>query len=51
VKVAVPKAAAAEAKAAKAAKAAAAPKRATKAATEGEAPAKKVIRRIKKTEE
>jgi ribosome-associated protein len=51
VKVAVPKAAAAEAKAAKAAKAAAAPKRATKAAAEGEAPAKKVIRRIKKTEE
>jgi ribosome-associated protein len=50
VKVAVPKAAAAEAKAAKAAKAAA-PKRATKAAAEGEAPAKKVIRRIKKTEE
>ena len=52
VKVAVPKAAAAEAKAAKAAKAAAAPKRATKAAAaEGDAPAKKVIRRIKKTEE
>ena len=51
VKVAVPKAAAAEAKAAKAAKAAAAPKRATKAAAEGEAPAKKVIRRVKKTEE
>jgi ribosome-associated protein len=51
VKVAVPKAAAAEAKAAKAAKAAAAPKRATKAAAEGEAPAKKVIRRIKKTDE
>jgi ribosome-associated protein len=50
VKVAVPKAAAAEAKAAKAAKAAA-PKRATKAAAEGDAPAKKVIRRIKKTEE
>ena len=52
VKVAVPKAAAAEAKAAKAAKAAA-PKR-TKAAApaaEGAAPAKKVIRRIKKTEE
>ncbi len=51
VKVAVSKAAAAEAKAAKAAKAAA-PKRATKtAAAEGDAPAKKVIRRIKKTEE
>jgi ribosome-associated protein len=50
VKVAVPKAAAAEAKAAKAAKATA-PKRATKAAAEGEAPAKKVIRRIKKTDE
>jgi len=50
VKVAVPKAAAAEAKAAKAAKAAA-PKRATKAAAEAEAPAKKVIRRIKKTDE
>jgi ribosome-associated protein len=50
VKVAVPKAAAAEAKAAKAAKAAA-PKRATKAAAEGEAPAKKVISRIKKTDE
>ena len=51
VKVAVPKAAAAEAKAAKAAKAAA-PKRATKAAAaEGEAPAKKVIRRIKKADE
>jgi ribosome-associated protein len=54
VKVAVPKAAAADAKAAKAAKAAAAqgaaPKRATKAA-EGEAPAKKVIRRIKKADE
>ena len=56
VKVAVPKAAAADAKAAKAAKTAAAqgaaPKRATKAAAaEGEAPAKKVIRRIKKAEE
>jgi len=52
VKVAVPKAAAADAKAAKAAKAAAAaPKRATKAAAEGEAPAKKVIRRIKKADE
>lgn len=53
VKVAVPKAAAAEAKAAKAAKAAnaAAPKRATKAAAEGDAPAKKVIRRIKKADE
>jgi ribosome-associated protein len=50
VKVAVPKAAAAEAKAAKAAKAAA-PKRATKAAAEGDAPAKKVIRRIKKADE
>ena len=51
VKVAVSKAAAAEAKAAKAAKAAA-PKRATKTtAAEGDAPAKKVIRRIKKTEE
>ena len=50
VKVAVSKTAAADAKAAKAAKAAA-PKRATKAAAEGEAPAKKVIRRIKKTEE
>ena len=52
VKVAVPKAAAADAKAAKAAKAAAAPKRATKAAAaEGEAPAKKVIRRITKADE
>ena len=52
VKVAVPKAAAADAKAAKAAKAAAAPKRATKAAAaEGEAPAKTVIRRIKKADE
>ncbi len=53
VKVAMPKAAAASAAAAKAAKAAA-PKRATKAAApaaEGAAPAKKVIRRIKKTEE
>lgn len=51
VKVAVPKAAAAEAKAAKAAKAAA-PKRAAKtAAAEGAAPAKKVIRRIKKADE
>jgi ribosome-associated protein len=51
VKVAVPKAAAAEAKAAKAAKAAA-PKRAPKAAAaEGDAPAKKVIRRIKKADE
>ena len=46
IKVAVSKTAAADAKAAKAAKAAA-PKRATKAATEGDAPAKKVIRRIK----
>jgi ribosome-associated protein len=51
VKVAVSKTAAADAKAAKAAKAAAAPKRTTKAAAEGDAPAKKVIRRIKKTEE
>jgi ribosome-associated protein len=51
VKVAVSKTAAADAKAAKAAKAAAAPKRAAKAAAEGDAPAKKVIRRIKKTEE
>ncbi|WP_075793149.1 ribosome silencing factor [Massilia putida] len=51
VKVAVSKTAAADAKAAKAAKAAAAPKRATKAAAEGEAPAKKVIRRIKKADE
>jgi ribosome-associated protein len=51
VKVAVSKTAAADAKAAKAAKAAAGPKRATKAAAEGDAPAKKVIRRIKKTEE
>jgi ribosome-associated protein len=55
VKVAVSKTAAADAKAAKAAKAAAAQggatKRATKAAAEGDAPAKKVIRRIKKTEE
>jgi ribosome-associated protein len=50
VKVAVPKAAAAEAKAAKAAKAAA-PKRAKAPAAEGDAPAKKVIRRIKKAEE
>ncbi|KGF81852.1 iojap family protein [Massilia sp. JS1662] len=50
VKVAVSKTAAADAKAAKAAKAAT-PKRAAKAAAEGEAPAKKVIRRIKKTEE
>jgi ribosome-associated protein len=53
VKVAVPKAAAASAAAAKAAKAAA-PKRATKAAApaaEGAAPAKKVIRRIKKADE
>jgi len=53
VKVAVSKTAAASAAAAKAAKAAA-PKRATKAAApaaEGDAPAKKVIRRIKKTEE
>jgi len=48
VKVAVSKTAAADAKAAKAAKAAAT-KRAT--ATEGAAPAKKVIRRIKKTDE
>lgn len=54
VKVAVPKAAAAEAKAAKAAKAAAqggATKRAAKTAAEGAAPAKKVIRRIKKADE
>jgi ribosome-associated protein len=57
VKVAVSKTAAASAAAAKAAKAAAqggATKRATKAAApaaEGAAPAKKVIRRIKKTEE
>jgi ribosome-associated protein len=52
VKVAVPKAVAASAAAAKAAKAAA-PKRAAKAAasTEAAAPAKKVIRRIKKTDE
>jgi ribosome-associated protein len=53
VKVAVSKTAAASAAAAKAAKAAA-PKRAAKAAApaaEGAAPAKKVIRRIKKTEE
>jgi ribosome-associated protein len=60
VKVAVSKTAAADAKAAKAAKAAAsgpaagaAPKRATKAAApaaEGDAPAKKVIRRVKKAE-
>jgi len=53
VKVAVSKTAAASAAAAKAAKAVA-PKRATKAAApaaEGAAPAKKVIRRIKKTEE
>lgn len=53
VKVAVPKAVAASAAAAKAAKAAA-PKRATKAAApaaEGAAPAKKVIRRIKKADE
>jgi ribosome-associated protein len=52
VKVAVPKAAAAEAKAAKAAKAAA-PKRAKAAAPAGEgaAPAKKVIRRIKQADE
>ena len=50
VKVAVSKTAAADAKAAKAAKAAA-PKRATKAGAEGEAPAKKVIRRIKKADE
>jgi ribosome-associated protein len=53
VKVAVPKAAAADAAAAKAAKAAA-PKRATRtaaAAGEGAAPAKKVIRRIKSTDE
>jgi ribosome-associated protein len=53
VKVAVSKTAAASAAAAKAAKAAA-PKRATKAAApaaEGAAPAKKVIRRIKKTED
>ena len=53
VKVAVSKTAAASAAAAKAAKAAA-PKRATKAAApaaEGAAPAKKVIRRIKKTDE
>jgi len=54
VKVAVSKTAAADAKAAKAAKATAAPKRAAApkaAATEGAAPAKKVIRRIKKTDE
>jgi ribosome-associated protein len=51
VKVAVSKTAAADAKAAKAAKAAAVPKRATKAAAEGAAPAKKVIRRIKKADE
>jgi ribosome-associated protein len=53
VKVAVPKAVAASAAAAKAAKAAA-PKRAAKAAApaaEGAAPAKKVIRRIKKSDE
>lgn len=52
VKVAVSKTAAAEAKAAKAAKAAA-PKRAAakSASAEGAAPAKKVIRRIKKTDE
>jgi ribosome-associated protein len=52
VKVAVSKTAAASAAAAKAAKAAA-PKRAAKAApaAEGAAPAKKVIRRIKKTDE
>ncbi|CAH0138919.1 Ribosomal silencing factor RsfS [Massilia sp. Bi118] len=51
VKVAVSKTAAASAAAAKAAKAAA-PKRATKAAPAADAaPAKKVIRRIKKTEE
>ena len=52
VKVAVSKTAAASAAAAKAAKAAA-PKRATKAApaADAAAPAKKVIRRIKKTEE
>jgi ribosome-associated protein len=55
VRVAVPKVAAADAAAAKAAKAAA-PKRATKAAApaaaaEGDAPAKKVIRRIKKSDE
>jgi ribosome-associated protein len=53
VKVAVSKTAAASAAAAKAAKASA-PKRATKAAApaaEGAAPAKKVIRRIKKTDE
>ena len=54
VKVAVPKAAAAEAKAAKAAKAAAqggATKRAAAKTAEGAAPAKKVIRRIKKADE
>jgi len=50
VKVAVSKTAAASAAAAKAAKAAA-PKRATKAAAEGAAPVKKVIRRIKADEE
>ncbi len=52
VKVAVPKAAAADAKAAKEAKAAA-PKRAKAAApaAEGAAPARKVIRRIKTTDE
>jgi ribosome-associated protein len=51
VKVAVSKTAAADAKAAKAAKAATTKRAAPKAAAEGEAPAKKVIRRIKKTEE
>ena len=51
VKVAVSKTAAADAKAAKAAKAATTKRAAPKAAAEGDAPAKKVIRRIKKTEE
>jgi len=52
VKVAVSKTAAADAKAAKAAKAAATKRAAPKAAAgEGAAPAKKVIRRIKKTDE
>jgi ribosome-associated protein len=50
VKVAVSKTAAADTKAAKAAKAAA-PKRGAKSAAEGAAPAKKVIRRIKKADE
>jgi ribosome-associated protein len=62
VRVAVPKAAAADAAAAKAAKAASGPKRATKASAEAPAPAaaatggaaapaKKVIRRVKKAED